>query len=149
TVEVKSEPGLGTCFTVLLPILQNVSGISNESSEKKQIIDHLLISEVQDEKILHSSGQRKNSSAPHILIVDDNKDLRQQIKRILSAQYNIDEAQNGIEGWERANALLPDLIISDVMMPGRDGLALCNQLKTDPATSHIPTILLSARIDSE
>lgn len=67
------------------------------------------------------------------------------IKEILSPYYQIREATDGMEGWNMAQEISPDLIISDIMMPQMDGIELCGKLKTDPKTSHIPVILLTAR----
>ncbi|MGX5817355.1 two-component regulator propeller domain-containing protein [Chitinophaga lutea] len=78
-------------------------------------------------------------------IVEDNPELRALIRDTFEGQYHILEADNGNAGWETASSQLPDIIVSDVMMPGQDGFALTRQLKTDPRTSHIPVILLTAR----
>lgn len=82
---------------------------------------------------------------PAILIVEDHAELRQLIKESLEDNYNIIIAKNGLEGWEKAIIEIPELIISDVMMPKMDGFTLCGQLKTDDRTSHIPVILLTAK----
>ncbi|RZL35159.1 MAG: response regulator transcription factor, partial [Pedobacter sp.] len=81
----------------------------------------------------------------NILLVKDNDEVRAFIKNSLAATYNIYESENGLKGVETALELIPDLIISDVMMPVMDGLELCRTLKTDERTSHIPIVLLTAR----
>ncbi|MBB2151412.1 hybrid sensor histidine kinase/response regulator transcription factor [Pedobacter gandavensis] len=80
-----------------------------------------------------------------VLIIEDNAEIRGFIKNSLLDFYNIQECENGQQGWEIAIELIPDLILSDVMMPEMDGLELCRKLKTDIRTSHIPVVLLTAR----
>lgn len=84
-----------------------------------------------------------------ILIVEDNGQLRVFLRELFEVQYNILEAENGLQGLELANARIPDIILSDVMMPEMSGLDLCNKLKTSAETSHIPIVLLTAKTQSE
>lgn len=79
-----------------------------------------------------------------LLIVEDNPEIRQMLYNLLCPYYNVIEADNGQKGWETATELLPDLVICDIMMPIKNGLELCSDLKTDDRTSHIPIILLTA-----
>ncbi len=81
----------------------------------------------------------------HVLLVEDNDDVRSFLKKSLEAKYHIHESENGLKGLEKAFEIIPDIIISDVMMPVLDGLELCRRLKTDERTSHIPIVLLTAR----
>ncbi|RRA98122.1 hybrid sensor histidine kinase/response regulator transcription factor [Larkinella rosea] len=85
------------------------------------------------------------SNESRVLIVEDNDELAQFIANSLPLHYRIRKAVNGLDGLEQALEYLPDLIISDVMMPGMDGFTLCDRLKTDLRTSHIPVILLTAK----
>jgi len=80
-----------------------------------------------------------------LLLIEDNDEVRDFIKRSLEDNYNIIECSNGLDGWEVAIKIIPDMVISDVMMPVMDGLELCRKLKTDNRTCHIPVILLTAR----
>ncbi len=82
---------------------------------------------------------------PRLLVVEDNDEVRQYLTQLFEADYTVLTAEDGLVGWEKALAQLPDLIISDVMMPRSDGLELCQRLKQHPKTSHIPILLLTAR----
>lgn len=84
---------------------------------------------------------------PHLLLVEDNPDVVRYISSLLAADYQVHKAQNGKAGVEAGFRLVPDIIVSDVMMPEMDGFELYRILKTDERTSHIPIILLTARAD--
>jgi DNA-binding response OmpR family regulator len=84
-----------------------------------------------------------------ILVVEDSADVRDYIRGSLEPLYSVAEAKNGREGIERAQELIPDLIVSDIMMPEKDGYELCRVLKNDRITSHIPIILLTAKASEE
>ncbi|WP_426295265.1 hybrid sensor histidine kinase/response regulator transcription factor [Dyadobacter endophyticus] len=84
-----------------------------------------------------------------ILIIEDNDQLRVFIRDLFEGEFNIIEAENGLHGLELANEHLPDIILSDVMMPEMNGLEVCNRLKTNIATAHIPVVLLTARTQNE
>lgn len=143
-ISVSSEPGKGTQFRISLPI-------TKESFHD----DELVYGEwngVENERILPTVEVKNGGEAhvklpdlPLLLIVEDNIDLRQFIRESMQASYNVIEAENGKEGFELAVDEIPDIIISDVMMPGMDGFQLAGKLKQDDKTSHIPIILLTAK----
>jgi signal transduction histidine kinase/ligand-binding sensor domain-containing protein/DNA-binding response OmpR family regulator len=85
------------------------------------------------------------AGTPRLLVVEDNAELRAYLRQLFEADYIVSVAEDGLAGWQVALAQLPDLIISDVMMPHADGLELCQRLKQHPKTSHIPVLLLTAR----
>jgi len=86
-----------------------------------------------------------NAHSPLILLVEDNVEFRTYLRKTLARKYRIAEAEDGQEGLAAAHKLLPNIIISDVIMPKMDGVELCRQLKSDLATNHIPIILLTAK----
>ncbi len=81
---------------------------------------------------------------PLLLVIDDNRDIREMIRELMQKDYNVITASNGAEGIRRATKYVPDLIICDVMMPGMDGMECCRRLKGEVSTSHIPVLMLTA-----
>lgn len=118
-IEVQSQPGQGTTFHVSLP--------DNETYSRT------------------ATPAEPTGSLPSLLIVEDNLDVARLIARQLNGQYAIHFASNGEEGIQKATDIIPDLIVTDLMMPGTDGLQLCRTLRDNPATNHIPVIVVTAR----
>ncbi len=91
----------------------------------------------------------RDSESPTVLVVEDNHDMRRFISEAIESHYTVAEAVDGKEGIKKAQEIMPDLVISDIMMPEKDGYELCQKLKTDIETSHIPVILLTAKASEE
>ena len=143
TIEVKSEPGMGSSFKVILPIIQEIPGLENQDEFEE------AESESQESVLLNETPVEAESEKSLLLLVEDNDDFRFYLKDNLKDRYNILEASNGKEGLQKALSSLPDLIVSDIMMPEMDGIELCRSLKTNTETSHIPIILLTARMSQD
>lgn len=135
---VESEPGNGSCFTIRIPV-----GIdSNKAFPEVVKTRHVEIAK-QEEHILDSAKK------PVVLLIEDNDDLRFYLKDNLKQAFNIIEAVNGKDGWQKTLALHPNLIVSDVSMPEMNGLELCGKIRHDERTAHIPIILLTALTEEE
>ncbi len=140
-IAVDSQLGKGSVFTVLLPLnlMRDATAVTALTSqlpliEPAEIIESHLITE---------------EDAPHILIVEDNADVAQYLHSCLEGDYQVTWARDGQQGIDQTLDLVPDLVISDVMMPRKDGFELCYALKHDSRTSHIPVILLTAKADTD
>ena len=149
-IVVESEKNNGTRFTITLPLGQTNFSI-NEEPIRIPVPDYFLESEfvTTGYRQKHQLHKRITNHLLTILMIEDNFDLRNFIKQELEDSYNILEADNGKIGIQLAVSEIPDLIISDIMMPEMDGLELCTILKKNMVTSHIPIILLTARSAEE
>ena len=146
TISVESTEGEGTTFLIRLPFSQEQVSAKAvyDSNYIETHLDLLPSLPASYEKLKLPTVVPSAPEKPTVLIVEDNEDMRQFIRYILSDSYNLIEAENGEEGFEVAKKHLPDVVISDVMMPKTDGFDLCQLLKTNVATNHIPVILLTA-----
>lgn len=143
-VEVESQEEEGTAFTVFLPISKNAEQRAAITKAK----DVGPMAELIPESVaLAAETVVENTDLPLALLVEDNKDVLQYLAACLEGKYRLEKATNGREGIEKAVNLVPDIIISDVMMPEKDGFEVVATLKEDSRTSHIPIILLTAKAD--
>lgn len=145
SIQVESEVNQGTTFTVLLPITQQAM-LEKELTFAAQ--KPILAREI-SEKNHPIAPENTPEELPKLLIVEDNKDMITFLVACLENHYQLDIAYDGAEGINKAIETIPDLIISDVMMPHKNGFEVCDTLKTDERTSHIPIILLTAKADFE
>ncbi|MCB0705138.1 MAG: response regulator, partial [Saprospiraceae bacterium] len=155
SIQVQSVFGKGTTFTVTLPLgsahlkpeeilVKNptLAEISYPSKKSEAI-------ELSEDQKMAASLLKAPNGAARILLIEDNEDMRFFISQRLESAFSIIEAKDGAEGIRQAIKHMPDLIISDVMMPKKNGYEVCQALKTDVRTSHIPIILLTAKAAQE
>jgi len=147
TIEVESNYGDGSMFSVKIPISNNA--VQSDSSE---LVSNSSIFKSKVAKIVSVESRTSNKidkDEPLVLIIDDNFDVAHYIKTCLVDNYQVLHAPNGAIGIEKAIEKIPDIIISDVMMPEKDGFEVCESLKTDELTDHIPIIILTAKATFE
>lgn len=144
TISVESDEKQGTVFTVDLPV--RTCACETSSLEESPVSSVSEASSLNDALPIEEEELEKNydSSKPSVLIIDDNVDIRSYVHGLLHTNYTVIEAADGSEGIRKAMKYVPDLIISDVMMPGIDGIECCRRLKSELQTCHIPVILLTA-----
>jgi signal transduction histidine kinase/ligand-binding sensor domain-containing protein/DNA-binding response OmpR family regulator len=165
-ITVESEPNKGSSFKIILPIvIQSKEDLSTKGNkehnlEVTEVIDSIAISDylsndsglIQEEEAdlaLPISESRQKNKRSTILLVEDNDDFRFYLKDNLKEHFTILEAINGKLGWQKTLAAHPDLVVSDISMPEMDGTELCNKIKHDNRTKHIPVILLTALAGEE
>ncbi len=151
TIDVESTEGVGSTFTVRMPRADAVEYADLPPVQSSS--NTLGVAEVRESmgaNEFDDPGEVVDSrDVTTVLIVDDNADIRAYVRRHLAAGYRIAEALDGREALETIRSCLPDLIISDVMMPHLDGFRLLRSLRSDPETDFIPIILLTARAEAE
>ncbi len=154
TISVSSKVNSGTSFTVSLPLGKNhlkEDELSDSLLPKEAMRPVLMLEPDKDtdssvllEKIASLSRDRQK-----ILVVEDNEEIRDYLRNLLKDQFIIEEAANGPKGLELARTQHPSLVISDIMMPGMNGVDFCQILKTEIQTSHIPVILITANVSHQ
>ncbi|MDQ1350203.1 MAG: hypothetical protein QG657_504, partial [Acidobacteriota bacterium] len=161
-IEAISQPdeGMGAQFVIRLPMgtahLKPMEIVDSIPAPKPSAIPAPGIKEKEEADEFEPIGKEEDiSKGPVvlekdiILVIEDSSDVRQYIRGALETQYIVKEAKDGEEGLRLAGEMVPDLIICDVMMPGKDGFEVCREIKSDRVTSHIPVILLTARAGEE
>jgi signal transduction histidine kinase/CheY-like chemotaxis protein len=159
-IEVESERGMGSAFTVTLPLRdpeEHERGAPDDTVSVEELGEGAPVSRTNGARPPdRSSAPSQNGTAPSpedsrptLLVVEDNADVRAHLRHHLSSDYTIREAEEGEEALEAARADLPALILSDVMMPGMDGVELCRRLKADDELSDVPVVLLTAKTETE
>ncbi|GAA4405449.1 two-component regulator propeller domain-containing protein [Nibrella viscosa] len=143
TITVSSTAGTGTTFTVNLPLTAAVA-----QPRQPSLLTQTAIPE--PDRIRPNVPEAPDERLPVppdkvLLIIDDNADIRTYIRGIFQLEYQILEATDGVDGLEKATAMLPDLVICDLMMPRLNGFGFCRTLKSQEVTSHIPVVMLTAK----
>lgn len=141
-ITIESEENQGSCFSILLPVKEAPA----IATLKSYALQQDFIPEISAEALLGNKNINKKKT---VLLVEDNDDFRFYLKDNLKESYHIIEAINGKEGWQKALALHPNLIVSDISMPEMNGIDLCHKIKHDSRTTHIPIVLLTALTGEE
>jgi DNA-binding response OmpR family regulator/anti-sigma regulatory factor (Ser/Thr protein kinase) len=146
-ITVESIYGEGTEFVVTLPVIHSAPlhegpGLHEMKERVSKHLLHLYGRESFKLDTLHHPNER-----PMLLVVEDNEDVVQYLMTILAEEYDVIVASNGDQGISKAIEYVPDIILSDVMMPVRDGISMLDNVKNDFRTSHIPVVLLTAKAD--
>ena len=137
SISVESEIRKGSEFTVILPI-------RHISQQTEEVEKNITQSDIDAELSIVETDKEFEKDKPVILVIDDNKDIREMVTVLMKDDYNIIAATNGKEGVKKAIKYVPDLIICDVMMPEMDGIECCATLKKETVTSHVPILMLTA-----
>ncbi|MDE3741327.1 hybrid sensor histidine kinase/response regulator transcription factor [Maribacter polysaccharolyticus] len=144
TIGVESTLGKGSTFTAQIPVTHKAV----KTLDTKITVEP-PIKKTTNSKNTEPSVSEEASALPSVLIIEDNEDVAHYLKTCLKGKYQTMHAINGDLGIAKAFENIPDIIISDVMMPGKDGFEVCSILKTDERTDHIPIILLTAKVTTD
>lgn len=146
-ISVSSTVGVGTTFTVHLPLGKEHISTQSLIKEEDVFMESITSSDgtTQADQSLFKTGHQSNW---HVLIVEDNAEIRLYLQQLFEKVYQVSTATDGQEGYEKALSTMPDVIISDIMMPEVNGLELCKMIRNNPKTLHVPVLLLTARTAS-
>lgn len=151
-ISVSSKPGESTTFTLTIPLTKeeyNSIDYIEEEKPETNIELHQFSDGYLENDLLNDENEKPDSDKPTILFVEDSEDVRMFVSGLLKSDFNMLVCDNALSGIEISVSEIPDLIISDVMMPEMDGIEFCHQIKTNHLTSHIPVILLTAKATEE
>jgi ligand-binding sensor domain-containing protein/signal transduction histidine kinase/DNA-binding response OmpR family regulator len=149
TIRAESIPDIETRFTFILPIDRIAYGEDEILTEPASLLERIILAD--DEHGIYPNENKdtaekdKNEEKPEILIVEDNEELRAFLVKELGMKFNVAQAGDGKSGIVLAQSEIPDLIVSDILMPRTSGIELCKTIKSDIRTCHIPVILLTAK----
>lgn len=146
TITFTSSEGFGSTFIITLSVNKHdykTDEIVTDNVEKRQ----KAFTGERYVQPLPMEPSPESESHPLLLIVEDNRDMSDFLSRMLAGSYRVITALNGAEGWKQAAEFIPDIIISDIMMPEMDGIEMCRKIRMHEMTSHIPLIMLTARAD--
>ena len=141
---VNSIPGEVTTFTVIMPVTNEAMISEGPEFGGPGEISPLVPDGRTD---INTDRSTEESDEPLLLIVEDNTDLVQYLTAILQKEYRVESASNGREGLEKVLDRMPDIVLSDVMMPEMDGITMLQKIKEDQRSSHIPVVMLTAKAD--
>jgi signal transduction histidine kinase/DNA-binding response OmpR family regulator len=145
-IMVKSKPGSGSSFIVSFPLAKFNSAAMDQDAE---LTPKVLPKYSEEPHAIADGEEPKKFKSVTILVIEDNYELKNYLKKLLSLDYKVVTASNGKQGLETALTILPDLVITDVVMAQMDGFEVCRQLKSNVLSSHIPVILLTALNEPE
>ncbi|PRY55151.1 signal transduction histidine kinase [Arcticibacter pallidicorallinus] len=155
SISVVSEQGKGSSFIINFPFVSEnfaekaIDSVTAPIAAEQQFNDNIKEPETPVVEDVPEKEDLSKTDVPTVLLVEDNDDFRFYLKDNLKSFYRVYEASNGKEGWQKALAHHPQIIVSDISMPFMDGIELCNKVKADKRTSHIPIILLTALTGEE
>ena len=155
SISVESELNKGSKFKINLPLkIEYYKNVQFEDDSQKDKAEQSKEKPAEEKVNIKTEKQDQDiedlaDNVPIVLIVEDENDIRNFIKENLSKEYKILESENGKDGFQKSIEHIPDLIISDIIMPEMNGIELCKNIKTDERTSHIPVILLTAKSSVE